>query len=186
MRRIDITVAFGSWFRVGAAYPVDGIDVAVDHEDPLPAEHLRGLMRAEARWLASLGVGSTALIDEVFGRPAQPSPWAWRSVVPADRWTFSSRHRVSIDPERHAAISDHLVGGEVAWAKAASFSIVQAREVAGADVHERLLRVAACAVHHVGAWRRRGLGEVLVATDPLPTRADVDALRAVSGTGGAR
>lgn len=183
MRTLTFKVAFDSWFRVGAAYSLDGLDAVVDHVDPLPADHLRGLMRAEASWLASLGVGTTRLVDEVFGTTRSPGAWSWSSATPQRSWQYAVRRRVSIDPETHSATRDHLVSGELVWTDLATFVVTQERSLATAESHERLLRLAGCSVHHVGAWRRRGLGSVIVTCEPSPSRADVTALRDTSAAG---
>lgn len=174
---VTVSMAFLTWFRVGAAYPLDGLDLSVDHDDPVPADHVRGLMRAEARWLVSLGVGTDRLVAEVFGTSGSPGAWAWGPVQPTQPWRFEHRHRVAIDDATHAARGDQLVAGEVAWAPEADLRITQVRHVPVVADHERLLRLAACSVHHIGSWRRRGLGAVRVTTDPPPCEADIKELR---------
>lgn len=169
-------------FRVGATYARDGVDAAVDHDDPLPADHLKGVMRAAAGHL--LG-GKHPLVRSVFGSTGQPSPWAWTSAAPADgAWTFSHRHRVAIDDATHAATKDLLVLGEQVWIRSdgdpslagtARFDVRRTRPVPppdnpadtyGEDAHVTLLRCAAAGVHALGAWRRRGLGWVQISPDP--------------------
>ena len=51
MTVLGFTVSFYSPFRVGAAYARDGVDAALDQHDPLPPDHLKGLMRAAATGL---------------------------------------------------------------------------------------------------------------------------------------
>lgn len=181
---VTVSMSFLTWFRVGAAYPLDGLDLSVDHDDPVPADHMRGLMRAEARWLVSLGVGTDRLVSEVFGTSGAPGAWAWGPVHPTQQWRFEHRHRVAIDDATHTARSDQLVAGEVAWAPEAHVRITQVRQVPNVADHERLLRLAACSVHHIGSWRRRGLGAVRVTVDPTPCAADLHALRQLAGRQG--
>ena len=178
MKEAAFRIVFHSWFRVGAAYPRDGVDVTVDHDDPLPATHLKGVMRAEARWLAGLGYGNTRLIDAVFGTPSNSSPWRWSLVEPSRSWKYDTRQRTAIDDESHTALKDHTVSGELVWAPAATFTLVQQCEVDDVQAQLTLLRVAGASVHAVGAWRRRGLGTVSVVPEPAIAPADLELLRA--------
>ena len=167
MINLGFTVTFYSPFRVGSAYARDGVDAALDRHDPLPPDHLKGLMRAAAADLLGL---PTALAGEVFGSPASPSPWSWTSAVPGDGWEFSVRNRVTIDPASHSAIKDHLVVGEQAWAPTARFEVIQAGLISSEDRgrHALILRCAASAAHGLGSWRRRGLGWVGIQPDEGP------------------
>jgi hypothetical protein len=163
MRTVEFEVAFHSEFRVGATYGRDGVDLAVEHDDPLPAEHLKGLMRAAAQRLFKPGE-----VERVFGSVRRRSPWSWTSAEPTAQptgevsWRFGHRHRVSIHPETHAARRDHLVLAEWVYTPTARFEVVQTSHVdpAELDGHCRLLRVSAAGVHAIGGWRRRGLGWV--------------------------
>lgn len=164
MTMLGFSVTFYAPFRVGSAYARDGVDAALDRHDPLPADHLKGLMRAAAA--EQLGV-PLEVVGEVFGSPRTPSPWAWSSAVPESEWAFSYRHRVEIDPEYHSALKDHLVLGEQAWAERARFEVSQVGQIPAEDLGRQVmvLRGAASAVHGLGAWRRRGLGWVGVTPD---------------------
>lgn len=177
MTTLGFTVTFHGPFRVGAAYGRDGIDAAIDHDDPLPADHLKGLMRDAAAML--LGDRS-AVLGAVFGTTAAPSPWAWSSATARDgNWRFGRNYRVKIDAETHAAAKDQLVLGEQAWPDAAAFTVTSLRPRAR-DEHVLVLRCAAAAVHGLGAWRRRGLGWVGIASGDGPvTAAEVERLMAL-------
>jgi hypothetical protein len=160
---LGFTITFYTPFRVGAAYARDGIDAAIDPDDPLPADHLKGLMRAAA---ASLLGTQHPKVAEVFGSPRVPSPWSWSSASPTGGdWKPGRSYRVKIDPDNHSAVKDHLVFGEDVWAPAARFEITGPPDTGD---HVLVLRCAACAVHGLGAWRRRGLGWVGVAPDDGP------------------
>ncbi len=179
---LGFTVTFHSPFRVGSAYARDGIDAALDRHDPLPPDHLKGLMRAAAGDL--LGEHSD-VVAQVFGSHRSPSPWSWSSARPGEKgWTFSQRHRVAIDPASRSALKDHLVLGEQAWAREARFEV---RRVAPLDDdtgarHVLVLRCAASAVHGLGAWRRRGLGWAGIVPDGGPvSREDVATLLSLAG-----
>lgn len=191
MTALGFTVTFHSPFRVGSAYARDGIDAALDRHDPLPPDHLKGLMRAAAAGLLGL---PAALVGEVFGSPASPSPWSWTSAAPGGGWEFSVRNRVTIDPVSHSAVKDCLVVGEQAWAPTARFEVIQAGPLGSGDGgrHALILRCSGAAVHGLGSWRRRGLGWVGIEPDDGPVSDDeVAALLAMAagpfsaGLGGA-
>lgn len=187
MTLLAFTITFHSPFRVGAAYARDGVHAALDMRDPLPADHLKGVMRAAAADL--FGSRGHWAIAEVFGSPAAPSSWSWSAATPAGAtggWRVCRRHRVRIDPDKHSALKDHLVLGEQAWAEQARFTVSrdgfwQPGRRLSEDDHIRILRCAAAGVHALGAWRRRGLGWVgITPEDAEVTIQDVLALRALA------
>ena len=181
MTALRFTMAFHSPFRVGSAYARDGVDAALDRHDPLPPDHIKGLMRAAAAGLLGL---PGPHVDEVFGSPRSPSSWSWSSAQPEEQWAFSHRHRVTIDPGTRSAVKDHLVLGEQAWARHAWFEITQVGWLPPdrASQHALILRGAASAVHSLGSWRRRGLGWVGVVPVDGPLSADdAAALAQLSG-----
>jgi hypothetical protein len=180
---LGFSITFYSPFRVGSTYARDGVDAALDQHDPLPPDHLKGLMRAAATDVLGLSVGE---VGEVFGSPRNPSPWAWSSAQAVEDWEFSHRHRVSIDATSHSALKDHLVLGEQAWARRARFEIscVGQLQQEAARRHILVLRCAASAVHGLGSWRRRGLGWVgIVPEAGRVSDNEVTALLSSAGTG---
>jgi hypothetical protein len=170
MTVLGFTVTFHSPFRVGSAYARDGIDAALDRHDPLPPDHLKGLMRAAAKDLLGL---PQEQVGEVFGSTRFPSPWSWSSALPEEDWEFSHRHRVKIDRASRTALKDQLMLGEQAWAQRARFEVRQAGAVTAADAarHALILRCSASAVHGLGSARRRGLGWVGIVPDDGPVSA---------------
>lgn len=190
MSSLDFTITFHSPFRIGGAYGTDGAQQSVETRDALPADSLKGLMRAAA---VDLLGGQHALVGLVFGTHATPSPWAWQAAHPTGDWIPSIRHRVMIDTHSHSALSDHLVQGQQVWAERAHFVVDQVRYIPPAylDDHHSLLRVSAGHVHGLGAWRRRGLGWVHITPVAAEvTRDDVERVLAARrpdpavGTGG--
>lgn len=186
MTVLGFTITFHGPFRVGAAYARDGVDAAIDHDDPLPADHLKGVMRFAAVTL--LGTRHRAL-DEIFGSVRAPSPWSWSSATIAsgnqEDWNIGSRHRVTIDPKTHSAVKDHLVLAEQAAPRTTAwFEVTQVGRLAPHDAaeHRLILRCAAAGVHGLGAWRRRGLGWVgITAHDGPITSGEVERLLALKG-----
>lgn len=186
MTVLAFTVTFHSPFRVGAAYARDGVNAALDHDDPLPADHLKGLMRAAA--VQILGRRDHPAISAVFGSPRTPSPWAWSQAMPpkGPDWDFTRRHRVKIDAERHSAVKDHLVVGEQAWASEARFTVSRVGRIPGdaptpEAAHVSLLRCSAAGVHGLGGWRRRGLGWAGIAPEDGPvTAGDIETIQALT------
>lgn len=183
MRELGFTVTFHTPFRVGAAYACDGVDAAVDRIDPLPGDHLKGVMRAAADQL--FGRENHPVVLEVFGAHQTPTPWSWSSAIVAGSagWKFDRRHRVRIDEETHAAKKDHLVLGEHAYAPEARFTVTRIgmlmeppHGTLTEDEHVLVLRCAAAGVHGLGAWRRRGLGWVGVTPQDPVTAGDIQTL----------
>lgn len=168
MTQLRFYIALHSRFRVGAAYPRDGIDQAADLGNPIPADHLKGLMRASASELVTWGAVSEKLVDEVFGTAAHHSPWAWSgAVIEYTQWIPGLRHRVKIDSGSGTAQPDNLaVAEEVGYAPLGvhppiTFTVsTLGRDPDGLAAHTTLLRTAARNIKHLGAWRRRGLGWV--------------------------
>jgi hypothetical protein len=180
---LSFTVTFHAAFRVGASYASDGVSAAIDPRNPLPADHIKGLMRFAAREM--LGAKHPA-VGEVFGSPRWPSPWAWASDAPELKPDdITQRHRVCIDPGRHAAAKEALVLGEQAWLPTARFTVSRVgppdpEGVLTDDEHVLILRCAAAGVHGLGAWRRRGLGWVGVTQDGQSvTSEDITSLLAI-------
>jgi hypothetical protein len=176
-------IIFHGPFRVGTGRATGrGADSGIDHAQPLPAESLKGLMRASARTLLSCTLNTEHdLISEVFGAASQPSPWAWTPAFPrTGRWphpTLSAR--VRIDPDTHSAVEDYLATVEQIWPDEPAIFDVEPIGIVPPDrlTDQRLLlRAAACGIHALGADRRRGLGWVTVScpADPL---TDTDIIR---------
>ena len=174
MTDLEFSMTFHSWFRVGSSFGRDGRDLAIDHHEPIHGDHLKGLMRDAAEsQLKGTHLVDNDLIDRVFGTTKQGSSWSWTSALPKKmmgsiqevQWDFTDRHRVRIDREAQAAQKDMLVRAEVAWTPKATFQVIWCGSEVEVDKDElahqqALLSVAGSAVHHLGSWRRRGLGWV--------------------------
>lgn len=198
MTVLGFGILFHTAFRVGAASGRDGVLLAVDLDDPLPADHLKGLMRAAARDVLHL---DPQRIDAVFGASgrARACAWSWSSALPdtpsddavpgaaastattGTGWRFATRHRVALDPATHSARKDQLVVAEQVWAPQARFTVSQWEPLPEDEIaeHSLILRAAGAAVHGLGGWRRRGLGWVGVRPDDPLTDADLTRLVAL-------
>jgi hypothetical protein len=186
MSSVGFTVVFHGPFRVGAAYARDGLGAAVDRDTPLPADHLKGLMRAAARDVLGL---DTAQVREVFGGSGVggrdgPCAWSWSAAQPTGGWTFGIRHRVAVDADSHTATRDMLVAAEYAYAESARFEVTLMGALPADRLawHRLVLRATGAAVHGLGSWRRRGLGWVGIVPDDLLTDAEIGTLTAARPT----
>ncbi len=159
-----IRIDFHGPFRVGTGEPARGSDLPVDDDEPLPATSLKGAMRA-----AATGIGiDPDLVDEVFGTPAHPSPWAFDPPswsVPDGPDTTPRRHRrarIRIDDDTGVVATGALFFLEEHWSPAAEFTIeaMDPLDEATRQRHLAVLRIAARAVHSLGADRNRGFGWV--------------------------
>lgn len=193
MRELAFTIKFHTPFRVGAAYARDGVAAAVDHDDPLPGDHLKGVMRAAADQL--FGRENHPVVLEVFGAHRTPTPWSWSRAIPAEGggWKIGRRHRVRIDETTHAARKDHLVLGEQAYTPEARFTVTRIGMMPEPpygtlteDEHVLVLRCAAAGVHGLGAWRRRGLGWVGVTPEKPEEQVTAGDIRALLSLAEAR
>ena len=183
MTELTFAITFHGWFRVGAELGRDGLDVAIDHDDPLPGDSLKGAMLASARDV----LGDAPVVARAFGTPAAPSPWHWSSALPGKGgWTFDRTHRIEIDETSDTARKDHLVVSELAWAADARFTVTQLGRLTADECTQQVVTLvaAARATHHLGGWRRRGLGWVGIAatTDPA-TGVDLTAVLELRGAG---
>ena len=183
MTELIFSMTLYSRFRVGASSGRDGRDLAIDHHEPVHGDHLKGLMLEQARFLASNGhLPGVRLIEDVFGTPSKPSPWTWTSATPSPPfvWDFTDRHRVHIDRDDHAAVKDMVVRAEAAWTQKANFSVIWCGPAGCDDVGRQLalLAVAGASVHHMGAWRRRGLGWVGIRAEGRDLTTDLVTLKA--------
>ena len=186
MTELQFRIEFHGPFRVGTGRAGDGADDTIDRSDPLPASHLKGLMRSAAREVLALPADSPLLLG-VFGAPGNgaDSPWAWDSAYPVTgTWrdvTVARRVRIAVDDATGTAAPDQLVIGEELWPApevSAGFTVrLAGTPPAEQQAHEALLRLAARAVGGVGAQRRRGLGWVTVRpVDHTDVAADLAAV----------
>ncbi len=181
---VKFRIDFHGPFRVGTGQAGRGADTTIDRDEPLPATSIKGAMRAAA---AGLGIADE-LLSQVFGAPARAGSWAFGSP---HRWQafggpsagegfeWTRRARIRIDDDTGVVASGALFFAEEVWARAAWFD-VEPLVVLDDDTrrrHEATLRIAARAVHALGADRTRGLGWVdIVPEDPGDLDRDLDVL----------
>lgn len=167
---IQLTIHFNTPFRVGTGSAGGGIDDVVDRENPLPATHLKGLMRAAARSVLPGRPDGDKYLDQpltdaVFGTPRHPSPWHWGDAHLSAQPRIEPRVRIKLNAQRIAEPGSLFVGEEMAVA-AATATIWLRGSVPSDQLprHVALLDLSARLVESIGSSRRRGLGWVTVTT----------------------
>lgn len=189
---LTFDIEFHGPFRVGTGTGRDGLDAVADLDDPIPASHLKGLMRHATRDTLHLP-DTNPLPHTVFGGQAHAgdSPWSWDSAHPATgTWhdaitttravVVDTRVQITIDDTTGTAAPDHFLAGQQLWPRPdfrAQFTVSRSGWLPEADrpVHEALLRLAARAVTALGSQRRRGLGWVTIRpTGDTPELLDAD------------
>ena|ERR1051326_2838640 len=170
---MKFTITFHEPFRVATGRAHHGLDDTVDPDNPLPASSLKGLMRAHATHLLDI---HDALVNEVFGSPANRSPWWWSDATIDTQVELRIRTRLAIDATTHTAAENALFTAGELWPHTASFRVERRGPADGIDLdlHEIVLAASAQAITALGSDRRRGLGWVGITSDrswsPVDTR----------------
>lgn len=182
-----MTIRFVTPFRIGTGRPGRGVDEVVDREEPLRGDSIKGVLRAEARWLLpGSGKGDHPFVQAVFGSQRAPSPWNFE-LTPKTTAIYTERANVALDDRRRALDGTLHVKEEVALAEA-TLTLTPHRRITNAGIpptvmtaprvcHEALLRVCVVAAEKLGQRRTRGMGWIGVERDP--TWAIADDLRLV-------
>ena len=159
---LSFEVTFHGPVRVGRGRAAPGVDDTVDPSVIVPGSSLKGLMRAEA--LALVGTHNPDLVGEVFGTPAQASPWHWSDIRATsgvdDRVRVGARIR--IDSHAGTVVDGGLFTAGYRWPRTARFAVRQFGVLTDDERrdHEVLLWAAARSVRSIGADRNRGYGWV--------------------------
>lgn len=191
MTSLTLSMTFANQVRIATGAAARGLDAAVDHNAPLSAGAMKGLMRDEARWLLP-GVGGQdhPFVVAVFGGPrGEQSPWNF-DVQPLGDVTYSTRANLRLD-ERGAVVPGGLRVLEEASIGAASLRVDSRSPLHGRglphtlldrerDHHLALLHLSARAVEKVGQDRSRGMGWVSISCD-RPVAADLDLIWMLRG-----
>lgn len=163
------TILFHGPFRVASGGASDGLDADYDSANPLPSSSLKGLMRDQAERV--LGI-NRALVDEVFGSAATPSPWWWSDaeIDPGPSGcagTGRVRSQLQIHSATFTAIDMSLRTSGELWPASARFEVRRRRAIPHGKVplHEAILSASARTISALGSDRRRGLGWVSVILD---------------------
>ncbi len=171
MTKITINITFYSPFRVGSGSSGDGLDATLNHDEPLPEAHIKGLMRAAARRFfpgteRDDNFTDHPLVREVFGARTE-SPWHWDPVIWQDDVSYETDIRISLD-ERRKARPGSLQVAEQVRTRSATMDVWRSGAVSEerVDTHRALLCLAASMVQDNGAQRARELGWVGISTDP--------------------
>jgi CRISPR/Cas system CSM-associated protein Csm3 (group 7 of RAMP superfamily) len=160
------TIIFHGPFRVAAGASSDGLDATYDAANPLPSSSLKGIMRATAAHVLDT---DPAVVAEIFGSAARPSPWWWSDAVidpgPPERAGLDRvRAEVQIDPVTFTAADKTVRTSAELWPVSARFEVRRRGHVPAGrlEVHEAVLAASARAIAALGSDRRRGLGWVSV------------------------
>jgi len=160
------TIVFHGPFRVATGAASDGLDAAYDAASPLPSSSLKGLMRHQAAQVLEI---DAAVVAEIFGTAAAPSPWWWSDAVidpgpPGSSGTGRVRTQLRIDPVTFTAVATTLRTSGELWPPGARFEVRRRRAIPSgrAPLHEAVLAASARAISALGSDRRRGLGWVSV------------------------
>jgi CRISPR/Cas system CSM-associated protein Csm3 (group 7 of RAMP superfamily) len=166
---MKFTILFHGPFRVASGAASDGLDAAYDAANPLPSSTLKGLMRDQAERV--LGV-VPALVDEIFGSSAAPSPWWWSDAEiefgpPGRDGAERVRTQLQIDRTTFTAADKTLRTSGELWPSSARYEVRRRRAIPDSRVarHEAVLSASARAICALGSDRRRGLGWVSVIPD---------------------
>lgn len=157
---MNFQIQFHGPFHVGTGRAGNGLDRELDRECLLPASSLKGLLRAEAQHRLEL---PRELVDEVFGAPGIPSPWAWSDAEVATDGLVEPHARIRIKPGSAGTVEQGmLVLGEHVFAKSADFTVTRIGDCADEARDELVLEAAARSVSGLGGNRRRGEGWVSI------------------------
>lgn len=177
MTTLTFTVTFLGPFAVSTGVASDGLDTTIDHDNPLPASAIKGLLKHQ---LEQVFGADKRLLDRIF-HANNDLRWVFDDAkvdVSVGSWT-----RVKVDDDGRAE-ERQLMMGEQAFADKATFAVEWVGPGKAPADEVLALRAAARAVTSLGSHRRRGLGWVSI-TDDLPwTADDTELLRTwLSGTG---
>lgn len=166
---MKFTIVFHGPFRVASGAASDGLDAVYDAVNPLPSSSLKGLMRDQAERVLEV---DQALVDEIFGTAAVPSPWWWSDAAiefgrPGREGAERVRSQLQIDQATYTAADKTLRTSGELWPSRAEFEVRQRHDLSDAKVarHEAVLNASARAICALGSDRRRGLGWVSVIPD---------------------
>jgi RAMP superfamily len=166
---MKFTIVFHGPFRVASGAASDGLDAVYDAANPLPSSSLKGLMRDQAERVLRV---DPALVDEIFGSAAGPSPWWWSDAVvefgpPGRDGAERVRTQLQIDQATFTAADTTLRTSGELWPARAEYEVRRRRAIPEGTVarHEAVLYASARAICALGSDRRRGLGWVSVIPD---------------------
>ena len=186
MTELRFTVRFHAPFLIGSGQSGAGLD-DTSRNRPLPAESLKGAMRAAAR---VLDVPSPT-ISEIYGQPGSVTKttgqgaWSWTDAGPDEAFERHSRSRNRVDPATGTVHPQALVFTEEIWQRPGTivtFAVepLHALTPDRATAHSAVLIACGYAVTGLGQWRNRGMGAVTIrptqAVDPKEVAARLEAV----------
>ncbi len=185
------TIAFHGPFRIARGEASGGADLTVDHQTPLPASSLKGLMRAAANnvlgigdpWLFAVFGADTTSDETGLALHSVLDQWCWNDPEIDERsMTIDRAARIRLEPDG-TVMDRHLLIGEQVWVnRPVSFTVSRLGPLdpGDLDAHRLVLRASARAVLALGGQRRRGFGWVTISDGQEWTVADSRALLALA------
>lgn len=166
---MKFTILFHGPFRVATGAASDGLDATYDAANPLPSSSIKGLMRDQAERVLEV---DPALVTEIFGSAATPSPWWWSDAAidvgpPGRDAAERVRTQLQIDQATFTAAGKALRTSGELWPSRAHYEVRRRHAIPDgrATRHEAVLCASARAISALGSDRRRGLGWVSVIPD---------------------
>lgn len=171
---LTLILKFSTPVAMGTGEAGRGLDHALDHDEPLSASGIKGVLRDEARWLlpGPKPAQEHALVQAVFGSATLPCPWNF-TVTDITKPHYAIRSRIQIGSSG-TVTPGALAVGEEAGIEEATIEVLP-RGIpsnmglsAGSNAQENhlaLLNIAAHAAEKVGQQRTRGLGWMRMQTN---------------------
>jgi len=187
VRELTFTIRFHGPFLIGSGLSGGGLDETARATNLVPAESLKGAMRASAERIVRV---PPQLVQQIFGAPgtrggaAGDGAWAWNDAGPASSFIRHRRARNRIDATTRLIQPEALAFTEEVWQEPGStvtFS-VEPKKYLDEQVlrgHSAILRASSYGVTALGQWRNRGAGTVTVR--PIDTEIDLSALTDILG-----
>lgn len=168
MSELTFTVRFHEPFLVGSGQSGRGLDEIARAGRRVPAESLKGAMRAAAEQVIRVPV---QLLHEVYGTVGSQrgavgqGAWAWTDAGPDRAFVAYRRSRNRIDHKTRMVQPEALAFTEEIWQDPrieVRFAIEALKhlEASTYERHALVLTASAYAVTALGHWRNRGMGAV--------------------------
>ena len=162
MSSLRFSITFHQPFLISSGQSGGGLDAVARPDRLVPAESLKGAMRAAATHVLDV---KPTYVCQVFGSEgARQSSWAWTDAGPDTAFVRHSRSRNRLGVGR-TVTAESLAFTEEIWQRPgekASFVVEPLVSLTAEDMalHHAILIGSAHAVTALGQWRNRGMGTV--------------------------